>query len=184
MITATRITSLHGIDPHDAPIVENKPFLTALTISDVADGIIKTYQQIYAQQFQWDLIYRDDYRILHVVGLKPHSIPLDSLNETSSYRVSITDYFLITGEEENIYANADAEEIAEKEERKWLEEEARSARKLEKDLKDEEARSWAEWWVDKHTPFIGELMIKGSFHDLLAEVIMNVYKRLKDVDQD
>ena len=49
---------------------------------------------------------------------------------------------------------------------------------------NEEARSWAEWWIDKHTPWIGELMLKGSFHDLLTEVIMNVYKRLKDVDQD
>lgn len=190
MITATRITSLHGIDPHDTPITENKPFLTALTISDVADGIVKTYRQIYHQQFQWDLIYRDDYRIIHIVGLKPNFIPLDSLNKASSYRVAITDYFLITGDEEDIYTdtNADAEEIAEKEEQEYMEACIRETQQKEKALVDiarnEEARSWAEWWIDKHTPWIGELMLKGSFHDLLTEVIINVYKRLKDVDQD
>jgi hypothetical protein len=186
MITATRITSLYGIDPHDAPITENKPFLTALTITDAADGIVKTYQQIHQQQFQWDLIHRDDYRILHIIGLKPNDIPKSS-NTASDHRIAITDYFLLDGDEEDIYSGACAEEIAEKEEHDWLEAQMMEASEVKKRVsgdmtQEEEARSWAEWWIDKHTPWIGELMLKGDLQNLLTEIITDVYKRLKDVD--
>lgn len=188
MVKAIRITSLYGVDPHDPPITESKSFETASTIEELGQKLTGVYASMYRQHFQWDLIFRDDYRIIHVIGTE--STFINPTSKTGSgCRLKISDYFLIIGEED-IYSdtNADAEEIAEKEEQEYMEACIREAQQKEKALVDiarnEEARSWAEWYIDKHTPWIGELMLKGSLQNLLTEVIMNVYKRLKDVDQN
>ena len=171
MVKAIRITSLYGVDPHDPPITESKSFETASTIEELGQKLTGIYASMYRQHFQWNLILRDDYRIIHVIGTE--STFINPTSKTGSgCHLKISDYFLIIGEED-IYSdtNACAEEIAEKEEEEYTKAYQREVKR-------------AEWWIDKHTPWIGELMLKGSFHDLLTEVIMNVYKRLKNVDQD
>lgn len=188
MVKAIRITSLYGVDPHDPPITESKSFETASTIEELGQKLTGIYTSMYRQHFQWDLILRDDYRIIHVIGTE--STFINPTSKTGSgCHLKISDYFLIIGEED-IYSdtNACAEEIAEKEEEEYTKAYQREVKRIAEACNEinqnEEARSWAEWWIDKHTPWIGELMLKGSFHDLLTEVIMNVYKRLKDVDKD
>jgi hypothetical protein len=181
MVKAIRITSLYGVDPYDPPITESKSFETASTIEELGQKLTGIYSSMYRQHFQWDLILRDDYRIIHVIGTE--STFINPASKTGSgCHLKISDYFLIIGEKD-IYSdtNACAEEIAEKEEQEYMETCIREAQQKEKAL-DDIARSWAEWWIDKHTPWIGELMLKGSLQNLLTEVIINVYKRLKDVD--